>query len=1007
MLTVFPGLNFNVGLDNLALQVPGVVATRDNNRANTNGGGFSANGLRGRANHQQIDGANNNDNSVTGPGLFVGNTDFVQEYQITTNNFGPEYGRNAGSVVNIITKSGTNAWHGDVFVTEGNNKLNSLSSAQKAFQGLHKLPPHNDEFSGGAIGGPIKKDKVFVFAGFDDEIIPGSAVFSTGSLTPTPTGLQQLQACFPNSTSLQALAAYGPFGVKGGNATISGTPTTKTATVGGVSCPFEASGVKRTLNTSTHIYETMGRLDVNTGKNRIYGRFMWQKSTPFNAGGSATGYPYNVPSMGQQWGVSWTRSISSSMFNEARLNFGRLGVQFGGNDIENTIPQMSNLASGLATITMPSGYASWGPPNNLPQGRIVNTYQFQDNWSYLHGRHQFKAGANLTYQRSPNVFLPYYNGGFSFSSFNNFIANIPSAVNITLGNPNLDFREHDSFFYFGDDFKVKSNLVLNLGITYTYFGQPANLFHNADVKRESGSTPFFNPALPLSVRTFPQLPAPKNSVGPSIGFAYSPNWGGAGKTVIRGGYRLAYDPPFYNIYLNMASSAPQVLAQTIRAGGATPLLAQPFGPANRAELASYLTLGVADPRSFTQTSVAPDFRADYVQSWSFGIQRQLGPNVVFESRYVGNHGGSLFQTINGNPYIAGIAAAFPNALPSGVTPCPAADAVVSTAVGRVDCTRGVVRLRTNTAMSDYHGWQTELRTTNLWSQLTLRTAFTWSKTTDNVSEIFSSNAGGSTTAISQNPLDYIHAEHGLSGQDIPKSLTLSFYEEIPAFRSQAGVVGHILGGWAVAGSYLIASGQPYTASQRYLAYSTGSSGFDTTFNSGFFGYPDGAARPFLGNPAAPVSTVGIYAGDLCAYDGAVGCGMAANTVLSFNAYNQGLGEYIIAPNGAHFIVNGPTAQSVYGSPWGNVGRNILRDYQTNRANFSVFKNIKVTERVKVRFDTTFFNVFNHPNFYSVDPYLDDAGVLQEEYGFGIPSLYSGTTSSNGQRQITFGLRVDF
>lgn len=290
-ITMFPGMSGNVGLDAMVMQLPGVVGTRDNNRANTNGAAFSVNGLRGRANDQQIDGANNNDNSVTGPGLFVGNPDFVQEYQVVTNNFGPEYGRNAGSVVNVLTRAGSNNWHGDVFITEANNKLNSLSNTQKAFEGLKKLPVQNDEFSGVSIGGPIMKDRLFVFGGFDDEIIPGSAVSSTGNLTPTPTGLQQLTACFPNSTSLQALATYGPFGVKGGNPTISGTPVTKTATVGAVSCPFQASGVKRLLNTATHQYDDYVRLDVNGTKNRIYGRFLYQKITPVDAGLSASGYP--------------------------------------------------------------------------------------------------------------------------------------------------------------------------------------------------------------------------------------------------------------------------------------------------------------------------------------------------------------------------------------------------------------------------------------------------------------------------------------------------------------------------------------------------------------------------------------------------------------------------------------------------------------------------------------------------------------------------------------------
>ena len=117
----------------------------------------------------------------------------------------------------------------------------------------------------------------------------------------------------------------------------------------------------------------------------------------------------------------------------------------------------------------------------MPNGRIVNTYQFQDNWSYFRSAHQFKAGMNLTYQRSPNVFLPSYNGAFNFSSFQNFANDVPSSIRITLGSPTLDFREHDSFFYVGDDYRVRPNLTLNLGLTYAYFGQPANLFHRQDV----------------------------------------------------------------------------------------------------------------------------------------------------------------------------------------------------------------------------------------------------------------------------------------------------------------------------------------------------------------------------------------------------------------------------------------------------------------------------------------------------------------------------------------------
>ncbi len=1021
----FPGVMENQGLDFLALQLPGVVQSRDNSFSNANGVGFAVNGVRGRNNDQQIDGQNNNDNSVAGPYLFLGNPDFVQEYQVITNNFGPEYGRNSGSVVNIITRSGTNNWHGDVFGTLGDSKLNSLSNTQKAFEGLHKVPSFTETFSGASAGGPIIKDKLFVFGGFDADVLNSSSVYSSGNLTPDPTGLTQLAACYPGSASVAALQQFGPFGIKGGNPTPINPKVETLTTASGGSCDVEFSGVERTLSTPTHEYDWTTRLDYNTAKNRFYGRYLYQKITPLNGdpfGTAAAGYPANVPSFGTDFGFSWTRSFTPAMVNELRLSYGRLNVEFGGNGIGNTVPNQGSLATALTRVTLPSGFLSFGPATNAPQGRIVNTYQFQDNWTYARGLHTFKAGANITYQRSPNVFLPNFNGNFQFTTpgaagFSAFALNRPRRISITLGTPTLDFREHDNFFYFGDDLKVKSNLTLNLGLTYTYFGQPANLFHTLTVKNETSSQPFFNPALPLSVRTFPIIPAPKNEFGPSAGFAYTPQWGG-GKLVLRGGYRLSYDPPFYNIYLNIASSAPQVLAQTLTGATAAnnPLPSAPFGPTVRAELAPFLTLGVADPRSFNQTTITPNFRADHVQSWSFGVQRELAPGAVFEARYVGNHGANLFQSINENPEIAqlftstggSLTPIFPGLLPSGVTPCPDSQAVVPSAVGRVNCNLGVVRERTNTGVSDYEGLQTELRATNLAHQLTVHAAYTWSKTTDNVSEIFGTFAGANTVAFSQNPLDFVRAEHGLSGLDIPQNFTISFVENLPFLRDQHGLLGKVLGGWGLSGSYILASGQPYTPIQFALNNTYADSAFMGAFNSGVEGL-----RPFLGSPVAPIPNVGIYAADACA-DFGVGCSLGASTLLSLNAINASGAQQTVSPGQVHFIVNGPQADTIFGTPYGNAGRNIVRDYHTNVGNFGLFKTVKVSERVSVRFHMDIQNIFNHPNFSSIDPFLDDAGLAAEGTGFGIPSLFTGSTlASNidstvqGQRAIKFGLRVNF
>ena len=230
----------------MALFVPGVSSSRDNNFSNVNGAGFSVNGLRGRNNDQQIDGQNNNDNSVAGPGIFVSDAEWVNQYILVTNQFGPEYGRNAGSVVNIITKSGSNAWHGSIYGNENNSILNSMTNFQKNFDTdaagnpLHHPPRMNDEFTGFQIGGPIVKNRLFFAGGFNDEIISVNSPFTSGGVTPTPAGLAALASCFPTGPGAQAVAAlssFGPFGVT------AGSPVATNLTTGVVTaCPAAQFG---------------------------------------------------------------------------------------------------------------------------------------------------------------------------------------------------------------------------------------------------------------------------------------------------------------------------------------------------------------------------------------------------------------------------------------------------------------------------------------------------------------------------------------------------------------------------------------------------------------------------------------------------------------------------------------------------------------------------------------------------------------------------------------------
>src|SRR6202050_362016 len=335
-ITSFAGLQENEGMDFLALQIPGVNMTRDNTFSNSNGVGFSVDGIRGRNNDQQIDGQNNNDNSVAGPSLFVTNPDFVQEYQVTTNNFGAEYGRNSGSVVNLVTPSGTNNWHGTIYGAEGNSPFDSLDNVNKEpFDNLTKVPWFNNVFASTTIGGPVKKDHVFVFGGFDTNIIEANSVDQSGSLTPTPVGLGQLAACYPNSASVAALRTFGPYGIGAGNPTPSGTvtPITLTGSDTNPSCAVDFAGVTRTLGTPFHEYDFIGRSDFQYTNDRVYLRYLYNYSNSINADPfvtAAAGYPVSVPSRSQTGLIGWTHTLSPSMTNELRLSYGRQNNGFCG-----------------------------------------------------------------------------------------------------------------------------------------------------------------------------------------------------------------------------------------------------------------------------------------------------------------------------------------------------------------------------------------------------------------------------------------------------------------------------------------------------------------------------------------------------------------------------------------------------------------------------------------------------------------------------------------------------
>lgn len=1023
------GLPIGNTFDSLALFIPGVATAGDVSFSNNNGAEFAVNGQRARSNNFQLDGQNNNDNSIGGPSIFFGNQDAISEVQVVTN-YTAEYGRNMGAVVNYVTKSGTNAFHGTAYEFWTGNTFSSLENEEKspvfgfctpgedsAVTGCTKpeLPKLVDNRFGGTLGGPIVKDKIWFFGSgnFERQRFGGSPSSSAPSIVPTDNGIQQLISAFPNSPVGPLLSTIGPTAVKAGNPTFTdiqsvlvtdqidpGTGFALPCTTAGVDgcTPIEFGAISRFVSSPFNNYEATGRVDFRlTPKDNFFARYIMQKT--FNDGvdfgvGLFAGDWQVIPGLSQQIGLDWARNFSNTFVNQVRFSYSRAYSFFN----EGSFPSCSdkNALACPTEIDLVGGspiapdqnqdLISYGVAAGFPQGRIINVYQLQDNASILKGRHTLKFGGEVSQQRSPNVFLPFNNGDFLFATFNDLVANTPEATFFALGNPRLPFKETDLAFYFQNDWRIRDNLTINLGLRWEWFQQAVNLLHDRSVAIQQGSNPQWDPSLPLSRTTVPKVDQDLNNFSPVVGFAWTPK----NSLVVRGGFRMAYDPAFYNMFLNVATSAPAVNFATLfgpALGGPTKLPSSGFFGT---DLVPFLSpqVPLGDPGFANELLVDPKFHNPYSQQWNFGIQRSFNSRVVMELRYVGNHTVGNFQTLNGNPALQPIIdAGLQNVIPSGLTPCTDPNAPGSQfGLGYADCTRGNLIRYGNTAWSKYNGLQSELRIGG-WHGLTATASYTWSKTIDNASEIFSTVGGGNTVSYAQNPFNTDRAERGPAGIDFPHVAGVTMIYELPFYKSQAGIMGRLLGGWQLNTTYRYSVGQPYTTIENHNPASLCDAGQN-------FGRDP--CRPILSGAGAPLDTVGQ-----CTDSAAADCGLvdfASGAPTTFSA--------------VHWIYNDPTAASFFGTPFAGARRNILRGQPISTANLSMFKDVKLTEKFKLQFQAQAFNIMNVQFRGVPDPVLNHVGQgsfqnTKFNNNGGLAFAGNLTTDGIGRRRLLFGLKLLF
>ncbi len=1021
------------GLDRVVLLLPGVRTGFGN--VNANGVTLSVNGNRARSNNFTIDGVDNNDLSIGGPNYFVQNPDLVQEYQVITNNFSAEYGRNQGAIVNIVSKSGTNEYHGTLAWYHRDRKLfDSLTNLEKRSGQKDPLPDLVNVFDY-TIGGPIVKNKVFFFHAGHFIRNPEIRDLRTTALAPTPEGIQMLKSAFPNNPAVQYYADFSAFALPIGNPTIRPDVPTSTITIGNLKVPVAA--VRRTVPLSNRLDELNFRGDVHpSDRDRIWGRYFIQDRPGKDFLVDVRGWTGNIPFRTQQAGGGWTRNISTRSVNEFRFNYSRLFVIFGGGGSggKGNIPHPNQIDKALAflnpTFRADNGapLLTVGPATNLPQGRTVESFQFNDNFTLTVGRHQMKMGIDIRRLRNAVPFLPNVNGAFTFSTAQRLADNSPNFLTVALGPATLKYTETDQFYFFQDDWRIRPNLTLNLGIRYENTGQPMNLLNEISVARERDpQRAFWRQDLPLEARVVPRVPTDNNNWAPRFGFVYTPRWGrwlfGEDKTVIRGGYGIAYDPAFYNLMLNISTSSPLVFLTSVANFPVPDPVPTGDKVRDAAVRAGVIRFNTFDPRFFARTVPALDFRQPYVQQWSFGLQRELFRENVLEIRYVGNHQVGQFQTVNFNPFIGNIVQGFgpvryvdptdnqtktltfpgfPNLLPRGVTPLACTDNP-ATADNEAACNgrlfpSGVARVRINGVSASHNGLQMRFdgRVRQQW---TYTISYTWSHTIDNSSEVFNFDTGNSVT-VAQNPLNITRAERGNSGFDVRHVFAASWIWDLPFWRDQRGLLGRIIGGWQFNGIVRIQGGQWFTPVQQQLINPYE----DQPFIQSFIGRSH--LRPFNGNPAAPIDRVAITDVDACVFYRLAICGTSGGLPILrasptgfwlLNDLNQGKFTPV-TPNDVRVIVNGPGAAQRFGTPFGTLGRNVFQGDRFEGVDLSVFKNTRITERVSIQYRLNLFNAFNHPTFGIPNSiFVENAGR----------TYFNFQENSGGRRTIEMALKLIF
>jgi hypothetical protein len=795
----------------------GAIKTSDA-AAGGEGIAYAVNGSRQNGVYYLMDGGYNTSTYRNWSGTFP-NPDAVQEFAVQRSNFTAEYANATGAVVNVVTKSGTNEFHGSAFWFMRNAVLN----ARNFFAATRDSLKRNQY--GATLGGPVLRDKLFFFAAFQ-----GTTLRSDPRLSPQflPTAAMRAGDFSAIARPIRDPQTGQPF--PSNQIPVTRFSTVSTAFLKYIPLPPAADG-RRLIGSPTvrDENEYTFRGDYNLAKHRFSGKYFQTISrVPFLANENDVTIPLvrNNTQPYRQASLNYLFSASPSVINNAIFAYRYRGRSDDWGDFEYPINWQNAGMKGIA-MTKPAGFyinvsGAFAATPSWPYQIEDSDWHFSNTLNNIRGRHELKIGGEII--RSRNQIRNQYRQ-FGFFDFNGSITGdamadflLGEAYQLWQGGGEYKDLSGTRFgLFLQDDFRATSNLTLNFGVRW----DPTLPFTDA-----LGRLQCFRPGM-QSTR-FPNSPPGYLSAGdqgcptggfepyyrsisPRFGFAWRP-WGG--KSVVRGGFGLFWNPQFtaiYNGFVNSAPFSPQVTINGIKFDDPYAGVANPF-PASFAPFEPPANSAIFTPLG-TYGTFGEGFVPSYQESFNFTIEREVAPNMVARASYVGNLGRRLAypEDINYARYVPG-------------------NSSVQNIQARRPYNRDYTRILVAVpgATSSYHALQTSVER-RMARSLSFEANYTWSKAIDQYSTDVSPGFGAMPIPGNR------RANQGLADFDVPHRMVLSYVWALPRLEGQSPWLRQTVGGWESSGILTLQSGRPFSIL----------SGVDNSFSGIASDFADIVGDPYL------------------------------------------------------------------------------------------------------------------------------------------------------------------